>query len=87
MIYVDTPPHMPVDSGHQLKSFRRSCYGIRALRSPRDIWEKSAMQRRYGGSTTFMDNSTSSRAEHPSFGPAMFKDPVPISVKDCSGIL
>ena len=34
MIYVDMPPHMPVDPGRQLKSFRRYCYVIRALRSP-----------------------------------------------------
>ena len=34
-----------------------------------------------------MDNVTSGRAERCSFGPAMFKDPVPISIKDCSGIL
>lgn len=34
-----------------------------------------------------MDNVTNSRAEHPSFSLAMFKGPIPISIKDCSGIL
>ena len=56
----------PVDPGHQLKSFRRSFYGIRACQSLRFIKERSAMRRQCVGSTTFMDNVTNSRAEHPS---------------------
>ena len=34
-----------------------------------------------------MGDVTNNWAEHRSFGPAMFRDPVPISIKDCSIII